>query len=88
MGDPRKTYAWQQVCKQVLRPGSICAICFDPIDFNAKPRTRWSGSVDHIVPIVHGGSPLDLSNVRAAHYGCNSSRGARTPTQRINSRVW
>lgn len=56
------------VCKQATR---------------AIPRTaprRWhpaSASVDLIVPKSRRGNEFDLSNLRAAHFGCNSSRGNR-----------
>lgn len=50
-----------------------------------------SASVDLIVPKSLGGSDLDLDNLRAAHFGCNSSRGNGTRKPRsvpARSREW
>src|SRR5207302_2903244 len=32
-------------------------------------------SVDHIIPLDHGGAPFTLSNLRVVHFSCNSGRG-------------
>lgn len=74
-------------------------VCKQPT--RAIPRTApraWhpaSASVDLIIPKSRGGSDKDISNLRAAHFGCNSSRGNRTqpvPTQStvdsVTSRDW
>ena len=55
------------------RDGYVCQLCMKPIDRNAPPRTPMSGSIDHIVPLSKGGTGV-ASNLRAAHYGCNSAR--------------
>jgi len=37
---------------------------------------KRADTVDYIVPLVMGGTPLDESNARAACRSCNSRRGA------------
>lgn len=51
-----------------------CGICGGPIDYDAPWWRPESFSVDHIVPLVAGGAPLDRANVRAAHARCNRLR--------------
>lgn len=88
MGD-LKSYRWQQVRLKVLeRDGWICWLCGLPIDRGAPPRSRWSASVDHIVPRSKGGNLLDPANLRAAHHGHNSARGNREPKRQRQSRAW
>lgn len=45
-------------------------------------RCRWCGgdadTVDHLVPLAHGGPRLDPANLAAACRPCNSRRGATT----------
>jgi 5-methylcytosine-specific restriction endonuclease McrA len=73
--DPRDTRRWRRLRLQVLRRERVCAICNLPIDFDARPCTRWAPSVDHIIPLARGGAPYDLSNLRSTHFGCNAGRG-------------
>jgi 5-methylcytosine-specific restriction endonuclease McrA len=55
------------------RDGWTCQLCLLPID----PEVAWpdpmSPSVDHIVPLVHGGQH-SMINVQSAHLGCNSRK--------------
>lgn len=82
----------------MLASASVCWLCGRPVDFNARPRSRWSPSVDHVIPIsTMKHLPLeeqarlatDPAFLRLAHYGHNSSRGNRRPTTpRSPSRAW
>lgn len=59
------------------RDGYTCQLCMQPIyPTEHAPRTKWAPSVDHIIPVSHGGE-TSMENLRAAHYGCNSARGNR-----------
>lgn len=68
--------------------GTTCWLCGKP----------GADTVDHVVPLQHGGAPFDLGNARPAHSGCNGGRGNRTrhnrrtvvPADRTNatSREW
>lgn len=96
----RSGAAWRRVRAEVLAESSVCYVCGRPIDFNARPRSRWSPSVDHLLPIsafaglddeTQRKMALDKANLRACHYGCNSRKGARFGTVRHaprRSRNW
>ena len=73
--DPRRTHAWRKVAAKVLARADACALCGLPLVPDAPPRSRWSSSVDHIVPVSAGGPWFDEHNLRASHYGCNSRKG-------------
>jgi 5-methylcytosine-specific restriction endonuclease McrA len=81
--------AWNRLRKQVLAEEPNCWLCGQPVDYHAVPRTRWAPSVDHIVPLIRGGSPLDRGNLHTAHHGCNASRKARMDGFKLRtSRIW
>jgi 5-methylcytosine-specific restriction endonuclease McrA len=78
----RKGRPWERIRKSVIgyavARGTPCARCGKPID----PPGTWpdrhpmSASVDHIDPLSAGRTGgNDVANLRAMHYGCNSSRG-------------
>jgi hypothetical protein len=66
---PRRNY-WRNIC---ARDGWICWLCNKPIDPSLLPPHRFSGSMDHVVPLSRGGSD-DHDNLRAAHLTCNARR--------------
>lgn len=55
-----------------LAASNICWICGKP----------GADTVDHVVPRSLGGAVADRSNLRPAHYSCNSARGNGTRTHR------
>lgn len=73
---------WRALRTRVLAQESHCAICGGPIDLARKFPDPMSPSVDHIVSLADGGAELDRRNVRAAHLGCNASRGASEGNRR------
>jgi len=77
-GDPIRTYRWQQLAKRVLAEEPLCYLCGLPIDHEAPPRSRYSPSVDHVIPLAAGGPAYDRANLRAAHFGHNSSKKDKT----------
>jgi hypothetical protein len=89
---------WERVRAQVLASSSVCWLCGQPVDFDAPARSPRSPSVDHVLPIsaTRNMDPaeqkrlaLDPANLRVAHYGHNSGRGNRRPSQpRRTSRAW
>ena len=63
---------WRRICE---RDGWVCWICQGRIDPSKVPsRHRRAPSVDHVIPVGAPGWSDDDSNLRAAHYGCNSRR--------------
>lgn len=77
MNDARGSAAYKRLRAAMRAQGLPCGICGRQIDYFAKPKTRWSFSVDHIRPLSMGGNPTDPTNCRPAHLGCNSSRAAK-----------
>lgn len=73
---------WEKARAKVKARREPCWICGHPIDWDAAPRTRWSFSVDHVIPRSKGGDPYAQSNLRTAHYGCNASKGNGTKRMR------
>jgi len=76
-------HGWRMLSKAVLSPEFlVCGICYGEIDKTIPWPHPMSKSVDLIVPWKKGGRP-EPGNVRPAHLGCNSRRGAGgTPSRR------
>lgn len=57
-----------------VRDSWTCWLCLDEVDRSLiGSRSEWRPSLDHVEPRAHGG--LDsLSNLRLAHWWCNSVR--------------
>lgn len=79
----------RQVVRQVYATEDICGICGKPVDKSRPfidPATGkpdpWAKSVDEIVPVTRGGSPIDRDNCRLAHRDCNIRRGNGTRSAR------
>jgi 5-methylcytosine-specific restriction endonuclease McrA len=79
---PNKAYnsAWRRVRLLVLeRDEHRCTI-------NMEGCTGAATCVDHIVPLVFGGAPYALENLRASCHNCNTSRSNKL--RRKPSRAW
>lgn len=84
MRDVYHTKQWLAVRKAVLiRDGWRCQLCGDLIDQHAMPRSPRSATVDHIVPVLDGGSWYAMENLRAAHLVCNSVRANKGRGQAV-----
>jgi 5-methylcytosine-specific restriction endonuclease McrA len=81
---------WFELTAQVKAEEDTCWLCGEPIDFDAPPRTSRSFSVDHIRPKSRYPELRYVrSNLRAAHYGCNSRKKDHDdPEPEVTSRVW
>lgn len=95
----RRSDAWRKVRLAVIAARDFCGICGNEVDKTLRWPDPGSPTVDHVVPLADlaatGGNPLDPSNLRLAHLGCNSRRGAkqatrkrRTKKQGVPSRPW
>ncbi|MEU3613516.1 HNH endonuclease [Streptomyces sp. NPDC006872] len=56
------------------RDGWLCQLCRLPIDSTIAWPDPQSPSIDHVVPLAKGGEH-SMTNVQAAHVGCNSRKG-------------
>lgn len=59
------------------RDGWTCHLCELPVDPTIRGRVRDARSFDHVIPLALGGEH-STANIRLAHFGCNSRKGART----------
>ncbi|HEY9391265.1 MAG TPA: HNH endonuclease signature motif containing protein [Mycobacteriales bacterium] len=70
---------WRRVRAEVLAQSDVCALCGLP----------GADTVDHKIPLILGGDPLDRDNLQPAHHSCNSRKGKRlTAPRRTTSRRW
>jgi len=78
--DPRTGRPYLRLREIVRAEEPTCWLC--GAGFTGVYPDPWSFSLDHIVPITKGGSLMDRTNVRAAHYSCNLRRGNRHTQRR------
>lgn len=91
----RKGTGWEACRKVVLDRESVCHLCGEIVDFDAKPKSSRAPSVDHLIPL-HQLKQLpkatlakvanDPAYCRLAHVGCNSGRRER-PIKRKTKRT-
>lgn len=86
----REGRPWRELRKWVKRTQRVCHLCGEPMDLAIKWPDPRSFSVDHVVPISQAPElALSRANVRAAHLGCNSSKGSGgSKSKRITSEDW
>lgn len=72
-----KGIEWVKVAADVKATESVCWICGGWIDKKLPAKHPASFSVDHVVPLFLNGHPTARGNLRAAHFGCNVTRGNR-----------
>lgn len=86
-GDPRYR---RRRARLLAADDLVCAFCNLPIDKTIKWPHPMSPSADHIDPIAAGGH--NLGPLQPAHYGCNSTAGAKgayhAPKKRRHVRPW
>ncbi|MFF9215612.1 HNH endonuclease [Streptomyces viridosporus] len=93
-GNPRNGRPYRTLCAQQRALGLPCWYCGQPIDYSltgyAAQRSAWAFTLDHATPLSLGGDLLDPANARSAHRRCNSARGNRSTTAKVDrqSRRW
>lgn len=58
------------------RDGWMCQLCGEPLARHEKVPHDFAPTLDHIIPLSRGGTH-EYANVQAAHFICNSRKGAR-----------
>lgn len=64
-------YVQRKTRETLIRWGHICHLCRQP----------GATTADHLIPRSKGGTDDVEANLRPAHHGCNSARGARDLTE-------
>ena len=74
---------WEVVNLQKLveESNSICNICSEPIDMEARNPNPLDLNIDHIVPLVKGGAHK-TDNIQAVHKKCNSNKATQNKERR------
>lgn len=91
MGDPRRTYRYRVLRAALRKQRKPCYICGLDIDYTASKAEPLSFTADHVKPVTtHPELALVASNLKAAHYRCNTRRqdGAIKPELGQVSRSW
>jgi len=94
MAGVRSDVRYQRARKAYLREakalGLPCARCREPIDYD-RPWTQGDPeypTINHRIPLAHGGDPYDADGFEPMHYGCNSGLGAGVKETAPPSRSW
>ncbi len=85
----RHALTWDGVTDQQIldRDNRRCHICRKKINPRWRYPDKRSKSVDHVVPLSQGGDDT-AANKRAAHLGCNMSRGAAGGGEQLAAFGW
>ena len=62
--------------RAIARSKPACHICGEAIDYSLPHLDPKAFVIDHVVPLIRGGSDT-IDNVKAAHRDCNSAKRAR-----------
>ena len=74
--------------RAIARGKPPCAICGNPIDYDAHHHDPLSFTVDHIIPWSKGGADT-LDNKQPAHRGCNRAKSDKVPgSEAVGGRVY
>lgn len=68
----RDTNRWQRLSRRLRRMQPWCSSC----------GAEDGLSVDHIVPLAHGGDPFDVTNLQILCQSCNSTKATKRATTR------
>ncbi|MFA1705523.1 HNH endonuclease signature motif containing protein [Mycobacterium intracellulare] len=77
MTNPRYAngYRRRQLRARILREEEVCWICDEVVDKELSTPHPLSPEVHEIIPIAHGGDPLDRTNCTLSHRVCNQCLG-------------
>lgn len=77
MTNPRYAngYRRRQLRARILREEDVCWICDEVVDKDLSTPHPLSPEVHEIIPVAHGGDPLDPTNCVLTHRICNQCLG-------------
>ncbi|AHB79636.1 HNH endonuclease [Mycobacterium phage Validus] len=93
MSEGRNTARRNRFRRYWLRRREDCAVCGDPIDYDAPHDHPLSFQVDHITPLARGGTDT-LDNTQPVHRKCNRDKSDKLPevfsgaVRFVTHRVW
>lgn len=76
MATPRNDANRKRMRARIAATRAACHICGEAIDYTLSRDEPRSFVIDHVIPLHRGGAD-ELSNVKAAHRACNSTKRAR-----------
>jgi 5-methylcytosine-specific restriction endonuclease McrA len=80
--------AWRQARALAIKDsGGLCQLCGGELDPDAPKNTPNATEVDHVHPLIYGGSPYDPENLRAVHRWCHQRRDKGQPVVKVPA-VW
>lgn len=69
--------AWRRVRQRLINTREHqCYWCDKPLRTDAAPRTSQAIELDHLIPVIHGGTDTE-DNLVLACFPCNASKGNR-----------
>jgi hypothetical protein len=86
--------AWRKARALAVKDsGGVCQLCAGALDPTAVKNTPNATEVDHIDPLIYGGSPYARDNLRAVHRWCHQRRdqgqqGTQQPARRPIPAAW
>lgn len=79
----------RQLRAKVLAEESVCYLCGEFVDKTIPTPHPMSPEVHELIPVSKGGDPLDRTNCRLTHRGCNRDQSNRLPARAFESlRRW
>jgi len=79
---------WRRVRNKVINSTDICWICGKQVRRDVPPTHPLAPTADHTLDLQYGGSAQDARNLRLAHFGCNSRRGAQSKRRTPQRKSW
>lgn len=71
--------------RRLLKTTTHCEICGGEINHNIKWPDPMAPVADHIIPIVKGGHPSDINNMRIVHNTCNRAKSDKLFNDTLNN---
>ncbi|QFG08486.1 HNH endonuclease [Mycobacterium phage Guanica15] len=78
MSEGRNTARRERFRRYWKRRREDCAVCHEPIDYDAPHDHPLSFQVDHITPLARGGTDT-LDNTQPTHRKCNRNKSDKLP---------